>query len=164
MKLNYQNLNRPNRELKRFVFKDEANPDAEWPIWLRRIDPTEQEAARAHADDLKARYITGGFYDDRTGSFCKEPLPFHAIHGVVPTLSLELFKLMAEIAASQSGAPEDEVYTVEELIGNSICMPDAWEELKAVRRLLQGGADPKAVWTAFMAPPSDQESSTESAT
>jgi hypothetical protein len=163
MKLDANSLKRPRRESKRFEFEDVSNPGKVWSIHLRKLDPSEEAAASQRAEELTRRYVLGGFLDDRTGGWMKEPLPFHAVDGEAPQLSHALFALMSRIEAAQSGSPGDERYSVEELIGLAVCMPDAWDALRSAFALLQAGADPKAVWTAFMEQPSLQESNSEQA-
>jgi hypothetical protein len=164
MKLNAHNLKRPQRDSQRFEFSDEANPGQTWAIWVRKLDPTEEAAASQRANDMTLRYITGGFMDERTNSWSKEPLPFHAIDGEAPQLSPALFTTMARIEMAQRGAPDEERYTAEELIGLAVCMPDAWDNVRAAFHLIQQGADPKAVSKAFMEQQSEPESSSELAT
>ncbi len=163
MKLNPVFLKRPSRPALRYAFTDESNPGQEWVMWLRRLDPLEEQAAGQSAEEHVRKYITGGWVDEGRG-YVKDPCPLSAVDGEPLVLSEKAFHLACRMEAAQSPQDGEEKYTAIEILSLAPCLPEAWDQFRAAFYLIQGGEDPKGVWTAFMEQPSDSDSNTESDT
>lgn len=137
MKLSPDTLPRPRREVKSYTFTDPSQPEKPLTLWLRPLDPLEDQAALSIADDLIAKYVSGGFMLD--GDWVKEPLPLHAVDGEPVVLSDRSLRLVARVSAMQNPPDPADKYTPEELIRLWPCLPKAFEGLvDTVYRMASG--------------------------
>lgn len=102
-------LPRPAREAVSRVFTDPAQPGVELGLTLRRLDPAELAVAIDAAASFYERFAETGF-----------PLA----NGTAVPLALSLCQSLSMTQLMQCG-PEEDLYSLEELIGLIANMPDA---------------------------------------
>lgn len=139
MKLNPDALRRPKREVKQYTFTDPSQPDKSFEIWLRPLDPLEDQAALSLADELAIKYVTGGFMFG--GEWQKEPLPIHAVDGEALTVSERALRVVARLSVMQQTPNPDDKYSPEDLVRLWPCIPDAFGQLMEVMYKMSSGEE-----------------------
>ena len=108
-------LKRPSRAIRDLVLTDSSQEGLEIKIRLRALDALDITNANALSKEILNQYLYGD-------------LPFPAIDGEVPKLNEELVQGASAINIAQCG-PDEDKFTVEEIIAFSVTCPEIWVKL-----------------------------------
>lgn len=120
-KVNPWALRRPERRIETRTFTDPVQPGQEITLTLRALDPCERTFAHERADYYTELYVTG-----RDG---QEPNMYPAPDGTPIKLSSRMCYNICFVEQMQVAEDPQDRYTFDELLGISLTLPNAWDQI-----------------------------------